>query len=145
MKDSRTKPSDQSQSARPAKADKALATQQTLEQFVKRSLDPSVGSEEAEEYERYIRHPLTLPLVVSTETPPNPSLDFLKYVNSVSREATSTVDYATEEDIAEYEAFLTVSDNPLTVGEDDAPKKRYKAYRQWLKGKSLFKNIRVDQ
>ncbi|KAH0565689.1 hypothetical protein GP486_000908 [Trichoglossum hirsutum] len=126
----------------PAAADKLLPAQWTLDEFVGNSLNPSVTRSEAEEYERYITHPLKLPLVVSTETPPNPSLDILEYVNSTSPEAVATL-HSTEEDIADYEAFLRVSENPLTVSESDTPMKRYNAYSKWLRGKSIFKQ-RVD-
>jgi len=49
-----------------------------------------------------------------------------------------------EQDIEEFEEFLKVSDNPLNVGDEDGDKKRYKAYRQWLRGKSFFKQSKVD-
>jgi len=49
-----------------------------------------------------------------------------------------------EEDIDEFEEFLKVQDNPLDVEDDDGAKKRYKAYRQWLRGKSFFKQSKVD-
>jgi phosphatidylinositol 3,5-bisphosphate 5-phosphatase len=49
-----------------------------------------------------------------------------------------------EEDFADYAEFLTVAENPLDVTEEDKGKKRYKAYRQWLRGKSLFKQSKVD-
>lgn len=49
-----------------------------------------------------------------------------------------------EEDIDEFEEFLTVKENPLDVLEEDGGKKRYKAYRQWLRGKSFFKQSKVD-
>jgi hypothetical protein len=49
-----------------------------------------------------------------------------------------------EEDIDEFEEFLKVSDNPLDVEDEDGAKKRYKAYRQWLRGKSFFKQSKVD-
>ena len=49
-----------------------------------------------------------------------------------------------DEDIEEFEEFLKVRENPLDVDEDDGSKKRYKAYRQWLKGKSFFKQSKVD-
>lgn len=49
-----------------------------------------------------------------------------------------------EEDIEEFEEFLRVRENPLDVQEDDTAKKRYKAYRQWLRGKSFFKQSKVD-
>jgi hypothetical protein len=35
-------------------------------------------------------------------------------------------------------------EEPLTVTDEDGNKKRYKAYRQWLRGKSLFKQSKVD-
>jgi hypothetical protein len=49
-----------------------------------------------------------------------------------------------EEDIEEFEEYLKVDDNPLDVLEEDGAKKRYKAYRQWLRGKSFFKQSKVD-
>ena len=49
-----------------------------------------------------------------------------------------------EEDLADYAEFLLVNENPLDVTEEDGGKKRYKAYRQWLRGKSLFKQSKVD-
>ena len=124
-------------------ADRSLAAQWTLDEFVDNSLNPSVTAAEAQEYERYVSHPLNLPLVVSTETPANPALDLVDYVNK-AKTADILLTNPNEHDLADYAEFLTVSDNPLTVGEADAPKKRYKAYRQWLKGKSLFKQLRVD-
>jgi hypothetical protein len=143
IKDTHNQGIEVAQPTPPAAAEKSLSAQWTLDEFVGNSLNPSVTRNEAEEYERYITHPLNLPLVVSTETPPNPSLDFLEYVNSTSPEAVATL-HCSEEDIADYEAFLRVSENPLTVSESDAPKKRYNAYRKWLRGKSIFKQQRVD-
>jgi hypothetical protein len=49
-----------------------------------------------------------------------------------------------EEDVEEFEEFLKVQENPLDVLEEDGGKKRYKAYRQWLKGRSFFKQSKVD-
>jgi hypothetical protein len=49
-----------------------------------------------------------------------------------------------EEDIEEFEEFLRVRDNPLDVQDEDTSKKRYKAYMQWLRGKSFFKQSKVD-
>ena len=118
-------------------------TQWTLGQFVASSLNPSVAPSEADEYERYINHPLNLPLVVSSEIPPNPNMDFLGYINSNSLDAVISM-HSAEDDIADYTEFINVGDEPLTVTEADPAKKRYKAYRQWLKGKSLFKQQRVE-
>lgn len=123
--------------------DKSAATQWTLNQFVSNSLNPSVTDDEAHEYERYVEHPLTLPLVTSTEIPLNANLDFFQYVKGNSPDAVNNMQ-PTEDDVADYLEFLHVDDDPLTIFETDTPKKRYKAYRQWLKGKSLFKQQRID-
>lgn len=123
--------------------DQSAIPQWTLDQFVASSLNPSVADSEAHEYQRYINHPLNLPLVVSTEIPPNPDMELLGYINSKPLDAVISM-HSTEEDIALYIEFLDVGDEPLTVTDADPPKKRYKAYRQWLKGKSLFKQQRVD-
>ena len=118
--------------------DKTAVPQWTLDQFVTNSLAPSVATAEAREYERYISHPLTLPLVVSTAIPPNASLELLHYVSSTSPAAMSLMT-STDDDLADYKEFLTVGEDPLTVTDADTVKKRYKAYRQWVKGKSLLK------
>lgn len=49
-----------------------------------------------------------------------------------------------EQDIEEFEEFLKVKDNPLDVEDEDGDRKRYKAYKQWLRGKSFFKQSKVD-
>ena len=122
--------------------DKSAVTQWTLDQFVTNSLNPSVADTEAHEYQRYISHPLNLPLVVTADVPPNPNLEFLGYVNSISADAMNST-HTTEDDLADHAEFLDIGEDPLTVTEADTAKKRYKAYRQWVKGKSLFKQ-RVD-
>ena len=125
-----------------AAKDKTAATQWTLNQFVANSLNPSVATKEAYDYDRYISHPLNIPLVVSTEVPQNASFELLNYVNSISSDAVSNMS-STQEDFTDFREFLEVGEEPLTVTDADAAKKRYKAYRQWVKGKSLFKQ-RVD-
>ena len=118
--------------------DKAAAMQWTLDQFVTSSLNPSVSINEAHEYQRYINHPLNLPLVVSTDLPSNPSAEIVGYVNSIAADAV-TIIHTGDDDLDDFAEFLEVSDDPLTVTDADIAKKRYKAYRQWVKGKSLFK------
>jgi len=125
-----------------ATKDSSAVAQWTLDQFVSNSLNPSVTDAEAREYQRYISHPLNLPLVVSTDDPPNPNLELLSYINSVKADAMANM-HSTEDDLADYTEFLEIGDEPLTVTDADTAKKRYKAYRQWVKGKSLFKQ-RVD-
>ncbi|MCJ1439365.1 phosphatidylinositol-3,5-bisphosphate 5-phosphatase [Xylographa pallens] len=123
--------------------DKSAIAQWTLNQFVVNSLNPSVNSAEMDEYGRYISHPLNLPLVISSDAPPTPSLDLIDYIQSASADTLGSL-HSTEEDIADFVEFIYVGDDPLTVTDADTPKKRYKAYRQWLKGKSLFKQSRID-
>ncbi|KAI9827261.1 MAG: phosphatidylinositol-3,5-bisphosphate 5-phosphatase [Thelocarpon impressellum] len=125
-------------------ADKTQSTQWTLDEFVTHALNPSVTAAETAEYERYVSHPLKLPLVVSTAAPRDPASELVEYVHGLASAEAVAAMRVGEEDVQDYREFLTVSDNPLTVGPADAPKKRYKAYRQWLKGKSLFKQLRVD-
>ena len=135
-------PKDIGSPSKPVK-DKSAVTQWTLNQFYSNSLNPSVTDSEAYEYQRYISHPLSLPLVTTTDIPPNPNTVFLIHVNSSARDTMMSMH--SNEDVADYTEFLNVGEDPLTVFETDAPKKRYKAYRQWLKGKSLFKQQRLDQ
>ena len=123
--------------------DKSAIAQWTLNQFVVNSLNPSVTLGEMDEYGRYISHPLNLPLVFSSDAPPTPTLDLIGYIQSASVDTLANL-HPSEEDIAAYLEFLDVGDNPLIVTDADTPKKRYKAYRQWLKGKSLFKQSRID-
>ncbi|KAI4123292.1 MAG: hypothetical protein LQ338_005341 [Usnochroma carphineum] len=123
--------------------DKSAVTQWTLNQFVTNSLNPFVMESEADEYLRYINHPSSLPSVVSADDPPNPKPDLQVYVQSNSPDHVAQMQ-STEDDIADFTEFVDVGDDPLTVTDADTSKKRYKAYRQWLKGKSLFKQQRVD-
>ncbi|ERF74320.1 hypothetical protein EPUS_02007 [Endocarpon pusillum Z07020] len=121
----------------PTKAEQAL---EAFTRLVAQSLDPSVP--DAEEYQRYVTHPLNLPLVVSTEVDaektPSAS-DFIEYLDQVKEVDGVEMSERTEQIREEFAEFLQVGDEGLTVLEEDAPKKRYKAYRQWLRGKSLFK------
>lgn len=52
--------------------------------------------------------------------------------------------HTTKEDMDAFQEFLKVKDNPLDVLDEDGTAKRYKAYRQWLRGKSFFKQSKVD-
>lgn len=137
--------------------DKSKAAQWTFTQVVHESLNPSVSQQETDDYARYISHPQTLPLVVSTEIPAEIDVEYLDYVKGPWRDigVVTTVDglsgtgLETErglEEISEYRDFLSIakSENPLMVLEEDGAKKRYKAYRKWLLGKSLFKQQPID-
>jgi phosphatidylinositol 3,5-bisphosphate 5-phosphatase len=135
-------PSASSAPTPPTKVEQAL---EAFTRLVAQSLDPSVP--DAEEYKRYLTHPLNLPLVVSTkvnaqETPS--ASDFIEYLDKVKQVDGLEMTERAEESREEFADFLEVGDEGLTVLEEDAPKKRYKAYRQWLRGKSLFKQRPVS-
>lgn len=129
---------------------KAQIAQWTLGRLVTDSLNPSVTSAEAEEYEHYINHPLKVPLVVTSDDEitadsiraGSSNQDLLEYANKINVEDTSLQEKA-EGNMAAYAEFLDISDDGLTVVAEDYEMKRYKRYRQWLRGKSLFKQ-RVD-
>ena len=122
--------------------DKAAATQWTFDQFVVNSLSPVVSTNELAEYGRYISHPLNLPLVTSTNDPGLARSEFRSWLDVGSAGINPRLH--PEESAIQYNQYLVVEKEPLTVNEADTPKKRYKAYRQWLKGKSLFKQPRTD-
>ncbi|KAI1001542.1 Polyphosphoinositide phosphatase [Podosphaera aphanis] len=131
--------------------DKSKAAQWTFTQLVHESLNPRVSAQEADDYAHYISHPQTLPLVVRTEIPTDIDSEYLNYVNTnwqdigiVKSLADSEFNESSHDDLAEYKAFLDVAENPLTVTKDDLSKKRYKAYKKWLMGKSLFKQQPID-
>ena len=143
-------------------ADKAQMHLWTLNQFHTQSLHPSVSEKESREYDRYITHPLNVPLVVSTELPSDANLDYLEYIQKGGGGAAGGIGGGgfsefdeleqeemfaagiSEQDLQHFWEFVGEQEDPLTVTEDDGAKKRYKAYRQWLRGKSLFKQSKVD-
>ncbi|KAJ2905477.1 hypothetical protein MKZ38_005353 [Zalerion maritima] len=131
--------------SKPTQLEKTRAAQWTFKKLVHESLNPSVNATEQEDYEEYIQHPQTLPLVVSSELPDISDID-AEYVSYVAGSwmTDGLAPTGTEEEISLYKELLKVGDNPLTVTEEDASKKRYKAYKKWLRGKSLFKQQPVD-
>lgn len=106
----------------------------------------------------YVAHPSQIPLVVSSSVDYTKApTEFLEYLSKTQDESSKrlldyvdeerggvvnlTLDERAEASAEEYAEFLESGrrDEPLTVLEEDGGKKRYKAYRQWLRGKSLFK------
>ncbi|KAG9241586.1 SacI homology domain-containing protein [Calycina marina] len=133
--------------ARVKKLDKTKTALWTFTQVVSESLNPYVTEEEGEDYARYISHPQTLPLVVSdTLNSSDVDVDYLVYVNGSYDRGSGGLggDGGRGDGDEEFEDFLTVAENPLTVFEEDLPKKRYKAYKKWLAGKSLFKQQPIE-
>ncbi|TVY60749.1 Polyphosphoinositide phosphatase [Lachnellula suecica] len=131
--------------------DKSKQAQWTLEQIVHESLNPSVSTNDTSEYTRYISYPQNLPLVISTEIPTQINTEYLDYVNGswrdigiVGEEVLDDVSGIKTQDLELYGNYFVQAENPLTVRDEDLPKKRYKAYRKWLMGKSLFKQQPVD-
>ncbi|KAI0897106.1 SacI homology domain-containing protein [Annulohypoxylon nitens] len=124
--------------------EKTKAAQRTFANIVQESLNPTVSAQETEDYTRYISHPQTLPLVVSNDAPPDvDSSEYQEYLHG-SWHTEGLAPSGAEEDIESYNDLLKVGENPLTVTDEDLPKKRYKAYRKWLRGKSLFKQQPLD-
>lgn len=119
------------------------------------SLNPSVSDSEATEYARYVEHPLNLSLVTASDRAfAQPELaDYLERGRNTSA-AVKAVDATAdanslplevdEKDFDQFLDFLEPREEALTVTDEDGVKKRYKAYRQWLKGKSLFKQNKID-
>ena len=143
---------DKTEAPSPKPADKAQMHLWTLNEIHRESLNPSVTDKEAREYERYVTHPLKLPLVVSTEVPSDANIDYIEYVNKIKSndyedDSIPAADMGvaiSEQDLQHFWEFVETKEEPLTVTDDDGAKKRYKAYKQWLRGKSLFKQSKVD-
>lgn len=123
--------------------EKSRAAQWTFTKAVRESLDPSVSKAEMEDYARYVAHPQSLPLVVSAEPPEAYDSEYQDYVSG-NWQADGLTSAGPDDDFPVYEELLKVGDSPLTVTEEDSEKKRYKAYRKWLRGKSFFKQQPVD-
>lgn len=131
-------------------------SQWSHKQWWDNSLNPTVNEED--EYAAYINHPLNLPLVTQVEpdSEDQTHADFTEYIargtdgsKDISRTSKTGGDLALdldEENLADFNEYLAImdNDNPLTVTDEDGGRKRYKAYRQWLKGKSFFKQSKVD-
>lgn len=132
-------------SSKPTALEKSKAAQWTFTKAVDDSLNPSVSQAETDDYAQYIKHPQNLPLVVSSDTPADiDSSEYEQYVNGEWQEKGLLVLDGDEEDADLYAQLLKVGENPLTVTEEDGTKKRYRAYRKWLRGKSFFKQQPLD-
>lgn len=150
--------------------DKSKAAQWTFTQVIHESLNPSVTHQDTTDYETYLRiendrHAIEVneyeayvggQWVAGTGTGQGD-----RYWGGYGREGGDTgigigmgtaamtgghVQGVGEEDLAEFVGFLELGrvENPLDVREEDKAKKRYKAYRKWLRGKNLFKQQPVE-
>ncbi|EWC45362.1 hypothetical protein DRE_00761 [Drechslerella stenobrocha 248] len=113
----------------------------TMDQIVYHSMNPSVSRSEKAEYERYVIHPLNLP-IVPHENIPNPPSAFVNYVNSVTPSAVAKL-RCKSEDEAVYRTFVEAADNYIDGVEDPAARLRYKAYQGYVAGKG-FKQLRAE-
>lgn len=141
---------------KPTPLEKSRQAQWTFTKVVHESLNPSVSNQEAEDYDRYISHPQNLPLVVSADTPAEAMQgEYQEYLNGAwqsdglllvpSGSSSGAPGTSNAEDYYHMcSDLLKVGEDPLTVKEEDAQKKRYKAYGKWLRGKSLFKQQPID-
>ncbi|KAI5306340.1 phosphatidylinositol-3,5-bisphosphate 5-phosphatase [Ascosphaera pollenicola] len=122
----------------------------SLEDMVTNALHPTVSETESEEYERYVNHPLKVPLVVTSEEtlPPasmseNPDImDLIEYMDHSLLEDVN-LDALAEENLLTYNEYVNVRSEGLSVLTDDYAEKRYRLYDSWIKGKSVLKQ-RVD-
>ena len=150
-------------------SNKDLRDQWTLSQFHANSLNPSVSEAEVKEYERYLQVHDNTGLTVF----PNPEItahemragqgiagtasgvnrvaDLEKYVTKGTQREPATV-YKSPTDISkqlELEEEFTnwlqpAQELSLSLSREDGANRRYQAYDKWLKGKSLFKQSKVD-
>ncbi|KAI5805204.1 SacI homology domain-containing protein [Geopyxis carbonaria] len=92
---------------------------------VERSLHPSIT--DVERRELFSPLPTNLPLVVSASPARDADVEdaFTRHVEMQSREPADA-------DVALYRAVVDVPENPLRVEPEDAVKKRYLAYGQWV-------------
>ncbi|ETI20860.1 hypothetical protein G647_07203 [Cladophialophora carrionii CBS 160.54] len=148
-------------SSPPTKEELAL---QAFTSLITSSLNPTVR--QLSEYERYVTHPSKIPLITTSATDYSAApLEYLEYLSkttssqdpaeayphdSILRQyddergaVTLTMDEKAEASLEEYWEYVLSGqvEEPLSVTEEEemGGKKRYKAYRKWLRGKSLFK------
>ncbi|GAB0138031.1 hypothetical protein EsDP_00006278 [Epichloe bromicola] len=134
----------ESEKFKPTALEKSNAVQWTFTKAVHESLNPSVNGQEADDYDRYIRHPQNLPLVISDHRPSDiDASEYRDYINGSWKDQ-GLLSTGMDDEIDVYHELIKIGDNPLTVTDDDATKKRYKAYRKWLRGKSFFKQQPLD-
>ena len=145
-------------------SNKQLKNQWTLQQFYANSLNPSVSDREIEEYRRYVEHDI----ILEEGRPENETqhysghdddvmnnkkkvVIFEEYINSCKLGPPASVELSgaklrDELRLEEYyAAWLRSPQNfSLSITAEDAERKRYQAYAKWLKGKSFFKQSKVD-
>lgn len=129
--------------------DEAANVSDTLSLSGGRSPATGISAASNEEYQEYVNGSwktdglgMSFP-EPSTATSVSTSTNFPSAALASSIPSLPGLDHPDDE-LAVYSELLRVPENPLTVTEGDAQKKRYKAYRKWLRGKSLFKQQMVD-
>lgn len=104
-----------------------------ISQVIERVLNPSISEKERSEYERYMSHPLQLPLVISSEPSPRDMQSELVRAIVKFVETPRSALGISEEDRQIYEDNVDVPENPLKVDVEDGEKKRYLAYGNWVR------------
>ncbi|KAI9725233.1 MAG: phosphatidylinositol-3,5-bisphosphate 5-phosphatase [Chrysothrix sp. TS-e1954] len=125
----------------PPSADKSKINQWTLEQHCNNSLNPTVSDSEVTSYEAYLDLPLKIAdTTLDEDTGLTETTEYEDFIASGRGEANS----ASGDETNEFKRWLEPIEDPLTVKGGDLQKKRYHAYEKWLKGKSLFKQGKLD-
>ncbi|KAI5300160.1 phosphatidylinositol-3,5-bisphosphate 5-phosphatase [Ascosphaera atra] len=146
-----------------ATATPSRSSSRTLEDVVNQTLHPTVSKAEADEYNRYVNHPLTMPLVGSisdtedrdrsaaTETrsaaqrelDSRADADLLEYADKRLVDEL-IMDITAEYNLVTYAEYVRVQpEEGLAVLKNDHLQKRYRLYESWTKGRSVLKQ-RVD-
>jgi len=123
--------------------------------LVSSSINPAVPEDDITEYHKYILHPSNIPLILNSDTDYSSAPhEFLEYLSKTSPEDRNlnyvdnemgavglTLDERAEESEDVYREWIESArrEEPLSVLAGEEEVKRYKAYRKWLRGKSLFK------
>ncbi|EEY22112.1 polyphosphoinositide phosphatase [Verticillium alfalfae VaMs.102] len=97
---------------KPTPQEKSKAAQWTFTKAVHQSLNPSVSQVEANDYDRYVSHPQSLPLVVSAEEQAENDSEYRDYING-SWHLESHLQTGPEDDPTVYAELLRVGENPL--------------------------------
>ena len=141
-------------------ADKTHMNQWTLAQFHANSLNPTVSPAEISDYEHYI---LFSDLMSPSKDHTVKELSASTLINKDDRSTEYEAYLDTPQDVSdksgglssfstptngsqtiEYESWLEIGEDPLSIKSVDWEKKRYQAYDKWLRGKSFFKQNKED-
>lgn len=125
-------------------ADKTNMKQWTLRQFYDNSLHPTIADEEKKVYEDALAAHVTSALILEDDSSLEDSYpEYLEYMEKTEEIGQGASEEGTLAPVSEYHRWAT-EEYPLMVTGEDLEKKRFQAYAKWLRGKSLFKQAKVD-